>query len=67
MRIIIQGQQFDGSYTDIVPPALIAAVESTKAWNDPLLAPLMAALRQYPKFGQVMEILDKFKVPYDLQ
>ena len=67
MKLIINGWQFDGGYSEPCSPELVSVLEAIFPSTDSRNLPLMAALRRGDgaKFGQVPDLLDRFKVPYE--
>lgn len=68
MKLVLKGWTFEGSYSEKCSPELIEVLENLFPSTDSRSMPLMAALRRGDGalFGQIPDLLDKFKVPYEI-
>lgn len=68
MKLVIKGWTFEGNPSEVVSNELVEVVESfVSGVKDGRALPLMAALRHGAgaKLGQIPELLDRFKIPYE--
>lgn len=68
MKLILKGWEFQGDYREVISPQLLGVLESLFPATDARAMPLMAALRrgEGALFGQIPDLLDKFKVPHEV-
>lgn len=68
MKLILKGWEFTGEYREPISHELTACLESIFPSTDSRAMPFMAAVRKGNGllFGQVPNLLDKFKVPYEM-
>lgn len=67
MKLIIKGWTFEGASGNPTPPQLVELLEYHYPSTDARAMPLMAALRNGAgtRLGQIPELCDKFKIPYE--
>ncbi len=68
MKLLLNGWEFEGEYREKISPQLLGVLENIFPSTDGRNLQIMANVRKGDgiNFGQVPDLLDKFKVPHEV-